>query len=130
MRSRGHVVVVPTTRDFAEGLNKVAVEAVLAGRPVIASRLANATDVLKGAVIEVSPGDLGAYAAALERLLDDPAAYEAAHAACAASQATFYDRSAGWGAAVRRILKPTDARQAAAAAAETPGTRLPIAQVR
>ena len=104
--ARAHVVVVPTTRDFAEGLNKVAVEAVIAGRPVIASRLANATDVLGGALIEVPPGDLGAYAAGLERLLDDPAAYEAACAACAAAQPTFYDRSAGWGAAVRRILAP------------------------
>ncbi|MDZ4151850.1 glycosyltransferase family 4 protein, partial [Methylicorpusculum sp.] len=34
---RCHVVVVPTTAEFAEGLNKVVVEGVLAGRPVIAS---------------------------------------------------------------------------------------------
>jgi glycosyltransferase involved in cell wall biosynthesis len=104
--ARAHVVVVPTTCQFAEGLNKVAVEAVLAGRPVITSRLANVSDVLGAAVIEVPPGDLNAYQAALERLADDPAAYAAAQAACAQSQPMFYDRSLGWETAVRRILAP------------------------
>lgn len=104
--ARAHVVVVPTTSDFAEGLNKVAVEAALAGRPVITSRLANATDVLGRGVIEVPPGDLNAYQAALERLADDPAAYAEAQNACARSQPMFYDRSRGWEAAVRRILMP------------------------
>jgi glycosyltransferase involved in cell wall biosynthesis len=104
--ARAHVIVVPTTRDFAEGLNKVAVEAALAGRPVVTSRLANVSDVLGDAVIEVPPGDLGAYQAALERLADDPAAYAAAQAACAHVQQMFYDRSFGWETAVRRILGP------------------------
>jgi glycogen synthase len=104
--ARAHVVVVPTTREFAEGLNKVAVEAVLAGRPVITSRLANASDVLRGAVIEVPPGDVGAYRAALERLAEDAAAYDAARAACAAAQSMFYDRSLGWESAIRQILAP------------------------
>jgi glycosyltransferase involved in cell wall biosynthesis len=111
--ARAHVVVVPTTRAFAEGLNKVAVEAVLAGRPVITSRLANATDVLGGAVIEVPPGDLPAYQAALERLAGDPRAYADAQAACAQSQQMFYDRSLGWEMAVRRILTPLRHDQAA-----------------
>jgi len=101
---RAHVVVVPTTPDFAEGLNKVTVEAVLAGRPVIASRLSHAKDVLGEALIETDARDVGGYQAALERLADDPSAYARACAACADARAPFYDAEQGWGTALTRIL--------------------------
>ena len=101
---RSHVIVVPTTRGFAEGLNKVAVEAILSGRPLVTSRLSNALDVLNGAVIEVPPDDLKAYELALVRLKEDVAFYESKCAACREAQAQFYDRDQAWGTALRRIL--------------------------
>lgn len=103
--ARAHVIVVPTTSDFAEGLNKVAVEGVLAGRPVVTSRLAHVAEVLGAAVIEVPAGDVNGYQAALERLADDPAAYAAAREACAAVAPVFYERARGWGMAVRQIIE-------------------------
>ena len=99
-----HVVVVPTTREFAEGLNKVAVEAVLAGRPLVTSRLSNALDVLGEAAVEVPPDDIDAYERAIVRLADDSELYEQKCAACRPVQAQFYDQGRAWGTALEEIL--------------------------
>lgn len=99
-----HVVVVPTTEEFAEGLNKVAVEGVLAGRPVITSRCSHALDALGDAIVEVPPGDIAAYAHALTRLADDPAFYDGKRDACRSVNGPFFDRTQSWGAAVAHIL--------------------------
>ena len=110
---RSHAVIVPTSGRFAEGLNKVTIEAVLAHRPVITSRLSNAVDVLEDAVCEVPPEDTDGYAAEITRLLDDPAYYHRKVAACETVQGQFYDRRKGWGAALARALssiKPMHAR--------------------
>jgi len=99
-----HVVVVPTNRLFAEGLNKVSVEGVLAGRVVVTSRLSNAIDLVGDAVVEVPPNDVAAYRDALITLAHDPAVYERKRAATELVRAQFYDRDRSWGAAVRRVL--------------------------
>jgi glycosyltransferase involved in cell wall biosynthesis len=101
---RSHAVIVPTTADFAEGLNKVCVESILARRPVVTSIHSNALDVLQDAAIEVPSGDVRAYGGALLRLADDRSFYERACHACGAVQAQFYDRQRSWGAALRAIL--------------------------
>lgn len=44
--SLSHLFIIPTRQDFAEGLNKVAIEGVLAGRPVIVSKYIPAIDIL------------------------------------------------------------------------------------
>jgi len=102
--ARSHALVVPTTAQFAEGLNKVCVESILAGRPVITSVHSNALDVLGSAAIEVPSGDVDAYAAALLRLSQDQQAFEQASRACATVQDQFYDPARSWGAALRQIL--------------------------
>ena len=53
----------------------VCAEAVIAGRPVITSRLSNALDALHGAVVEAREDDPGDYAAKIEALANDPLAY-------------------------------------------------------
>jgi glycosyltransferase involved in cell wall biosynthesis len=105
--ARSHIVVVPTNSagNFAEGLNKVAVEGALAGRPVVTSRLSNAIEVLGDAVLEVPPDDLGAYTDAFVRLADDPDLYARKAAACRVVRDQFYDESHSFGQAVRGLFK-------------------------
>lgn len=99
-----HVLIVPTTTDFAEGFNQVVVEGVLAGRPVITSSVCPALEYVRDAVVEVPPDDIAAYEAAILKLLDDPAFYRQKRAASVALQPQFYDPARGWAAALRRAL--------------------------
>jgi glycosyltransferase involved in cell wall biosynthesis len=67
------VVVVPSL--WYETLSFIAHEAFVAGLPVIASRLGVLADVVRDGVdgLSVTPGDVAAWQAALQRLVDDPA---------------------------------------------------------
>ncbi len=107
---RCHVVITPTTSSFPEGLTQVAVESVLAGRPLVASRVCNAGDHVPGALLEVRPDDVDGYAEALKRLADDPALYEEKRAACSKVAEPFYDWNEGVGGVVLRILHDVRAR--------------------
>jgi len=104
-----HVVVVPTTSEFVEGLNKVVVEAVLAARPVITSPMCPALEYVRGAVLEVPPDDVDAYARAILRLADDHALYDEKRRACADASPQFYEPQRGWGETFKRILRTTGA---------------------
>lgn len=71
-------LVLPAVRDAkgdVEGLGVVLIEALLAGRPVIASRSGGIVDIVRheetGLLVE--PGDADALAAAITRYRDDPA---------------------------------------------------------
>ena len=108
---RCHAVVVPTTSAFMEGLNKVVVEGVLAGRPVVTSSVCPALEYVRGAVVEVPPDDVAAYADALLRLKTEPALYDAKRAASAGVRETFYDPARGWAAAVERAVDVVQSRQ-------------------
>ena len=101
---RCHVVVVPTTADFPEGLNRVVVEGVLSGRPVVATTVCNAIDVFPCSVITINCGEQQAMAAAIKRLASDNNYYESIRASCAAESEQFYDREQSWGAALGRAL--------------------------
>ena len=114
--ANSHVVIIPTTSSFTEGMPAVASEAVLAGRPLITSRLSNALDVLEGAVVEALPDDPESYVQCLERLLTDRALYERCCAACLSLRKQFYDRSLGWTAAMEQAVGSFDGRQLAHAA--------------
>lgn len=102
---RCHVVVVPTTADFAEGLNKVVVEGVLAGRPVVASSVVHTNEVFPYSVIEVQPGDIDQMVACIVRLATDEAYYNVVRSHCHAESAPFYDEAQSWGAAVKRAIQ-------------------------
>jgi len=66
------VAVVPSI--WHEPMGQVAVEAMLVGRPVVASDVGGLRDVVEHGItgLRVPPGDPGALAAAIDGLLDDP----------------------------------------------------------
>ena len=72
---QSHLVIVPTRSTFCEGLPMVCAEAVIAGRPVLTSRLSNALDALRGALVEAREDDPADYADKIEALAADPARY-------------------------------------------------------
>lgn len=102
--AESHAVIVPTRSDFCEGMPMVCAEAVLCGRPVITSRLANAEDVLPGAIELARPDDPASYAEAILRLLDEPGRYERLRAGCAAAQEQFYDSRYSLTSALATVL--------------------------
>lgn len=104
MYEQAHVVIVPTTRDFIEGFNKVVAEGVLAGKPVITSSVCPALEYVRQAVVEVPPDDAKAYGDAILRLRDDPAFYQSRIDGCATAQSQFYDPARGWAAAVKSLI--------------------------
>jgi glycosyltransferase involved in cell wall biosynthesis len=67
--------IVVNPARFAESFGRVAMEALLAGRPVVSSRVGGVPEVLEDGrhALLVPPDDPPALAAALRRLLDDPA---------------------------------------------------------
>lgn len=71
---RASIAVVPSVWD--EPMGQVAIEAMLVGRPVVASNVGGLKDVVKHGItgLLVPPGDPGALATALDSLLDDPEA--------------------------------------------------------
>src|SRR5262249_47279513 len=103
--ARCHAVIVPTTSDFIEGFNQVVVEAILASRPVVTSRICLAIRYVRKAVIEVPPDDAAAYGDALLQLADDEAGYARKRQACLELQERFYDPRNGWKEAFRTIIR-------------------------
>lgn len=106
MYAASECVVLPS---HAEALPSVITEALLAGTPVVASRVGGIPDQLQGFGRLVEPGDAAALAAALDAALDDPpdaarrqamrdyAAARFGVAAMAARHAEVYERAAAAG---------------------------------
>ncbi|QNN24887.1 glycosyltransferase family 4 protein [Planctomycetales bacterium ZRK34] len=103
--NRSHIVAVPTSSTFREGLNKVVVESVVARRPVLTSALSNALDVVGEAVCEVPPDNIAAYGDELIRLAEEPDYWQRKRDACETLRMQFFDRDRSWGAALRGGLE-------------------------
>jgi len=101
--SQCHAVIVPTTKDFPEGFNRVSIEAILCGRPVIISSAAIESKIA-AAALEVSPSDAGGFANAIVELRDNRNTYERLCRGAVAAQEYFYDNDAGWENALRNIM--------------------------
>lgn len=104
MFSQSDLVIVPTTSDFIEGFNKVVVEAVLVGRPIITSSVCPALSYVQGAAVEAKPDDIDSYRDAILKLYTDRELYKEKQKNCLELQEKFYDLSNGWGNQLKSIL--------------------------
>ncbi len=105
MSSKAHVVIVPTTTEFIEGYNKVMIEGILSGRPVITSAVCiPESGNIRNAVIEVKPDHIKGYADAILKLYEDRELYESKRAACSQLQEQFFDYSNSWGSQFKKAL--------------------------
>lgn len=116
MFAAAHVVVVPTRAELHEGFNQVVVEAVMAGRPVISSRVCPSTGDVPEAVWLVEPDDVDAYRDAIRALADDAERYEQLAAGCAMVAGRFFEDEHSWGGVLERIVREVRAPSAAEAA--------------
>lgn len=106
MYSRSHIVVAPTTKDFNEGFNKVVLEAILAGRPVITSPTCPSLAYVREAALSVPANDVDAYSEAILQLHHDVDIYEVKRQSALALQHQFYDFSQSWQSTLEKVLKP------------------------
>jgi glycosyltransferase involved in cell wall biosynthesis len=103
--ARSHAAIVPTRSGFAEGLAMTAVEAVLAGRPVILNPVVPAIDVVGPAILSGQTNDPESHAEQVRRLARDPALYRRLQEACVGCEAPFYDREQSLTAGLWKLLK-------------------------
>jgi glycogen synthase len=101
--SRSHVIMVPTTRDFPEGFNRVSIESILCGRPVIAST-AVIEPAISSAAIKIDPNDIDGFHSAVIRLRNDRNYYENLCKSALQIQGQFFDKGASWENGLRRII--------------------------
>jgi len=99
-----HVVVVPTRSSFPEGLNQVVIEAVLARRPVVTSKICPAVELVAPAVVEAEADDVESYSKAIECLIDHHDLYLAKASATAALREQFFDPETGWAAKAYELI--------------------------
>lgn len=101
--AQSHAVIVPTRSEFNEGLNMVAVEAILCNRPVITSNAIPAIDLIRPAVVEATVNDPASYVQAIRTLMQDSAYYNTLCLACKPLQEQFFDRKES----LSRVLEKT-----------------------
>lgn len=93
------VLVMPSV---SEPFGILAVEAALCGVPLVLSRHAGAAEVLPSAV-QIDPRDIGALAAAVARVLDDPV-----YASRVAADTMIEAQRLSWAASARKLLEVFD----------------------
>jgi glycogen synthase len=101
-----HVVVSPTTSGFSEGLQKVALEGILRGRPVITTVFSNAFDRFGSALTLCEAQNPDSIAAAVLHLADNPKSYERARVESLRLSQVFFNRGEGYGEAIQNMLEP------------------------
>ncbi len=102
--SEAHACIVPTRSDFEAGFEMTCAESILAGRPLVTSRVCPAIEYMREATIEVEPDDVDGYHDAIVRLADDPDLYARLRAACGPLQAQFYDPANSWLSVMRGAI--------------------------
>jgi len=103
--AHSHAAIVPTTSGFAEGLAMTAVEAVLAGRPVVTNPVVPAHEVLAPAVLLGRTNDAASHAEQVIAMASDRAVYQRLRDACPPLRDAFYDRGQGLAAVLERVVR-------------------------
>ena len=99
-----HANIVPTMADYSEGLAMTAAEAILAGRPVVVSKVVPAWEILGPAAVIAETGNTESFADALSRLALDVPFYRSCEAATTKVQEQFYRESSGLGAVIGQAI--------------------------
>jgi glycogen synthase len=102
--ARSHASIVPTRSGFCEGMAMTALEAILAGRPLITSPVVPALEVVRAASVEARTNDVDSYVEGIVSLISDQPQYERLRDACADLESPYYDRSQGLTAVLRRVI--------------------------
>lgn len=102
--AESHAAIVPTRSLFEEGLAMTAVEAILAGRPLVTNPIVPALELLAPAALAARSNDAESHAEQVFRLATDAALYERLRSATGALGSEFYDRSRGLTAVLHRAL--------------------------
>lgn len=102
--SQCHLSVVPTHADCQAGFEMTCCEAILSGRPLVASAACPALHYLHGASIEVTPGDVDDLQSAILALAHDRDRYRRLAAACDPLQEQFFDPERSWAKAMHKAL--------------------------
>ncbi len=103
-----HASIVPTMADYSEGLAMTAAEAILAGRPVVVSKVVPAWEILGSAAVVAETGKTESFADALSRLALDLSFYRSCQTATTMVQEQFYRESSGLGAVIGQAITAID----------------------
>lgn len=106
---RCHAVIVPTRSNFAEGLNKVVLEGVLSGRPVVTSRVSHAFDAVGPALVEAQVDHPASYVEGLLQLAGDAAFYQQKADQARGVGDAFFQEALSWSGALRQLLNKDNA---------------------
>jgi glycogen synthase len=104
--TRSHAAIVPTRSSFPEGLAMTAVEAILAGRPVITNPVVPALEILRTACVAGRTNDVDSHVEGVMKLIGDREYYESLRRACPELREQFYDREQGLTAVLKRVIGP------------------------
>lgn len=99
-----HCSIVPTRSTFVEGMAMTAVEAILAGRPIISNPVVPALEVLRPAAIAARTNEPLSYAEEILKLIDDPDRYRSMVDACAEVSRPFLDPANGLTHVLKAVL--------------------------
>lgn len=115
-----HAVVVPTRSDFVEGFNQVVAEAVLAGRPVIATPVCPAVAYFPSAVAVIRADDPTDCSRKIERLMSDRSHYLALQRGCESGREQLTDLKTGFAAGLMGVIQSGSATQSPSPMVATP----------
>lgn len=104
LMSRAHAALVATHSELGAGFEMTCAEAILYGRPLVASAVCPALEYLRPASIEARPDDVDSYVDAISRLASDRDLYERKCAACEPLKAQFFDNRNSWLTAMKTAL--------------------------
>jgi glycosyltransferase involved in cell wall biosynthesis len=101
-----HMVISPSNSGFSGGVQKVALEGMLRGRPVVTTMCSNSSDKFGPALIKCEEKDPASIAGAVLKLADDSELYWRVRSESLRCSNVFFDRSQGYAEAVRATLEP------------------------
>ncbi|MCP3442045.1 glycosyltransferase family 4 protein [Bradyrhizobium sp. CCGUVB14] len=104
LQGDSHLSIVPTRSDFAEGIAKTALEAVLAGRPVLISSVIPALEIIGAAAIAVEANDVDKFVETVIELANDQQRYRRLVLACGSVQEILYDGRNGFLSTLKRVI--------------------------